>query len=66
MEAGGRREGVERDSKVSPDVGLLLAFPVACSWDDRRLVRRAGLGLCLMAGVFKDGKAAPGKDPDVP
>jgi len=29
MEAGGRREGVEGDSKVSPDVGLLLAFPEA-------------------------------------
>jgi hypothetical protein len=65
MEVGGRREGVERDSKVSPDVGL-LAFPEACSCDERRPVRRAGLGLCLMVGVFKDGKAAPGKDPDVP
>ncbi len=50
---------------VSPDVGL-LAFPEACSWDDRRPVRRAGLGLSLMVGVFKDGEAAPGKDPDVP
>ncbi len=52
MEAGGGREGVERDSKVSPDIGL-LAFPEGCSWDDRRQVRRAGLGVC------KDGKAVP-------
>jgi hypothetical protein len=66
MEAGGRRERVERDSKVSPEVGLLLAFPEACSWDDRRPVRRAGLGLCLMVEVFKNGKTAPGKDPDAP